>query len=998
MGKKKKQTQRVTEYYTSLHYGICHGVVERLVSLRVNEKIIGKCARLAGSEIIINQPELFGGLKKEGGLRGRMAWQDGSDTQLADYILANKRGKTPETMTGYRGIATAFFSEWGRTDLGPPSGLFVTLLEPLFQFLTGQSIIANLQPPAMPGFYWGANQPIIPPVHFRVTRIDRSWRPDIAAIPGNVDVASYAVCIAIDCSSSMIGSKIVAAKSAAIALLNDLKENAEAATFDVRVVGWSASVQQLQFRNCTQENYDSLISFVNALSTSGGTVFSNAVTGLQEFYDGAPTKCRLFVFLTDGEPNSTEDATAAGEALAATGADAYAFNLMLENTTETAKMDNTFFDGVPVVGLATAPFYLSNLFRTTITQQIDMNPAHIIRECLVNTIWGLGLPDTALDTPMFEAAAETLFEERFGLSMMWSQQAEVQTFIGEVLDHIQAAFYVNPMTGKISLKLIRNDYNPDDLEVLDPSNCRVTSFKRRTPAEVTNEIAVTWTNPASDKEEVVTLQSLGSIVANNGEIVSDNRNYYGVRRADLAAELCARDLSASTAPLATAEVDADRRFSRVVPGDVLKLTDPENGADEVVMRVMKVDYGRPGASTVQISLSEDVFSYAKPRLIMPPKSQNVSLPQLPTPPSSVEFFTLNNYIIANIPDGDTALVEPETQIAFFATTDNLDTFDMEVFAETTLPTGALSFETLGNFDMTGRIALSADLPAEVESTLALPRARLGTQPAVGVFLVIGADGVPEDLHEIALITELNSGIYTVSRGLMDTVPWEWTSGTFVRYLPGNSNIVNPVPVDGGIPADYQFRTRTSLGILPEDFATVAEYTPTDRLYAPTRPAAVTVAGAEFDFIDASALTTIDVTWANRNRITEDSVLLIWDETSVDPEPGQTVSIKLFNDETGDLITVFTGLTGTSYSFPTTARGTARMLRVAVFSVRDGLESIQGHEILLGFEPINPEDIGAGSWLDANDTDSVFEDNEMSVRADTDLDPLAVIINQKGTFG
>lgn len=961
---KKKQTQRVTEYYSTIHYGICHGVVERLVSIKVNDKIVGRCAAgLAGSSptvFYVNDPELFGGVKKDGGLRGRVAWQPGTQDQFLDHYLAEKKGGTPNDFPAYRGLATAAFTEWpgAETVAGAADQSLLSRLVSGVSFTSGAAALASFlsgtRRPAYRGFYWSANQPVIPPTYFRVTRLDRSWRPDIAAIPGDIDLIEHAICISIDCSLSMNNDgKLGIAKQAAVDLLRDLKASANASGLDVRVVGWNFGIQQLQFRNCTDANYDSLISFVQGLTTAFGTDFQKSVEGLQSFYDGSNGKCRTFIFMTDGIPE-TGTVTPAAATLATTGAQSFAINLIETDTTFTAEMDNTPDDGVPVVGAVGAAAYLRDLFRLAATQQIDMNPAHIIRECLLNRSWGLGLPASTLDNDMFETAAQTLFNERFGLSMMWAKQTAIEEFIADILSHIQGTIYVNPMTGRISLKLIRNDYDAETLDILTPSNCTVTSFKRRTPAEITNEINVTWTNPVTEKEEVITRQSLGSVVANDGEIVSDNRNYYGVRRRALAAELCDRDLAASTAPLSTAEVRAGRAFSRKVPGDVIKLTDPENGADEIVMRIMKINYGFVGSSEVEMSLSEDVFSFAKPRFVEPQGPSNPTQGQFPAPAESVEFLTTNTLMAQVLNGGQDDLVDPQTQLVILAATDRADTFNIEAFQEVTGVLGT-SFESVGEFNIVGKAALPTALVAEVESVVELPFAAVGTQPQIGGIVVIGPDGLPEAQHELAFITAFNTttGLYTITRAIADTVPFDWPTDTPVRYLASTTQVVIGAEVESGISTDYRIYTRTSRGLLPDDLAPVETVTATDRLYAPARPANVQVEGIGFGTVDGLGLTTVDVTFARRNRLEEDSVLLSWDEPDVTPEVGQTTTISLYNDETDALIIAYTGITGTSHTFDVADCGAATLVRVVVTSERDGIESIQGHSLLLDITPFLP---------------------------------------------
>src|SRR5690606_26606799 len=100
----------------------------------------------------------------------------------------------------------------------------------------------------------------------------------------------------------------------------------------------------------------------------------------------------------------------------------------------------------------------------------DMNGAHIIRECLTNQDWGMGYPESDIDDDSFTAAADTLYSEGLGISILWDRQAQIEDFIAEIVRHIDAALYVSRRTGKFVLKLIRADYNPAELITLDESN------------------------------------------------------------------------------------------------------------------------------------------------------------------------------------------------------------------------------------------------------------------------------------------------------------------------------------------------------------------------------------------------------------------------------------------------------------------------------------------------------------------------------------------------
>src|SRR5690606_37872921 len=96
----------------------------------------------------------------------------------------------------------------------------------------------------------------------------------------------------------------------------------------------------------------------------------------------------------------------------------------------------------------------------------DMNPAHILRECGTSRVYGLGRPAADIDDESFTAAADRLFDERMGISLLWDSEAmTLADFRNEIVRHIDATHYVDSRTGKFKLKLIRNDYDVDDLLV-----------------------------------------------------------------------------------------------------------------------------------------------------------------------------------------------------------------------------------------------------------------------------------------------------------------------------------------------------------------------------------------------------------------------------------------------------------------------------------------------------------------------------------------------------
>lgn len=109
MGKKSKQTTYY-EYYISLSYGVCYGVVDELVQVWFKEKLavgVGNGLTTTGS-IQINQPDLFGGYEREGGIVGTLEFYRGDSNQMMSPAMAGNMNVNRENVPGYRDLCHIF--------------------------------------------------------------------------------------------------------------------------------------------------------------------------------------------------------------------------------------------------------------------------------------------------------------------------------------------------------------------------------------------------------------------------------------------------------------------------------------------------------------------------------------------------------------------------------------------------------------------------------------------------------------------------------------------------------------------------------------------------------------------------------------------------------------------------------------------------------------------------------------------------------------------------
>lgn len=878
MGKGGTPKIEVTEYFMSEHFGICHAEPDALLSLTIKEKTAWTGQQTDLGAISIDQAELFGGIKKEGGLRGTVHYLPGAADQVLPDALAQKLGRANGLdCPGFRGIASLFFYGSG-----------------------GQ------------GFYWSANTPYLPGVWAKLQRIlkrsdgSEQWYPAKAVVP-----TSYIAAISLKWEMFGSGSgssgvhPVTSISPGVTQTYNFNPGDGETHTIPITVTG---NVELRTFPGSTP---------VSGTIVSGGTDGS----GGYNIYK-----------LEISDPPAT-----------------YRFNNGTSSSAGLTPVNATF--DIEVADGATLTYTADSVDGDMIgTYQslelvagggADMNPAHIIHECLTDSVWGMGTPVAALDDDAFRAAADALYLEGFGLSMIWTRQSSIQSFVQEILDHIQGVLYVDPATGLLTLSLIRGDYDADTLDTLDPDNADLSNFSRKLWGDIVNEIVVTWTNPENEQEETITVQDDASIAIQGG-VVSDSRNYYGVRYAGLAQDLAYRDLRSAGQPLASCEAEVDRSQWTLRPASVVKLTWPEYGISDLVMRVQSVDYGKPGDPTITLQLVEDVFGLDIGSYGSPPGSSWVdpSSPPVPVDSADVEIFTLPYFF--SLGTTIAAFVEspeyPEVISGVLATADSDDTFSIELWDEVTLSGGSTEWQQISNLNVIGRGELAADLDAEVASANVTFENITGqTSPEISGFVIIGDAG--EAGNEIALISSDAGGDYDLTRGCLDTIPRAWPAGTPVWFVNDDTLYEDSLIRAAGETVDYKLLPRTSQGLLALADATVESYTLTERPWLPNRPANVVAYGeawsSEIAPIDARARPDawITVTWAIRNRLDEDALILAWDDASATAEAGQTTTIEVVSEDGSTTLATHDGLTGTTFDVPDSSFGTASVVRLRVYSER-----------------------------------------------------------------
>jgi hypothetical protein len=259
----------------------------------------------------------------------------------------------------------------------------------------------------------------------------------------------------------------------------------------------------------------------------------------------------------------------------------------------------------------------------------DSNPINALFDILRSYFGRLGMPLDVIDIDSFTAAAITLYQESHGYSRVIEDSRDGTEYIQEILEQIDAAMYFDWHTGKLKIKLVRNDYDVRDLPHLTRANAELEHFSMSGWSGLVNAFRLGFTDRERDYGD-------GSIVAKNsaqavgqgGMVRWMQRTFPGVTNEDLAHRLAWRELHAVSRPMAKMRMLLDRSLAGLNPGDAVRVTYTNPDLSEVVFRVASVDRGTLEDGKIAVDLIQDSF-YVYRRL--PPQPPGLVWPDAPPP-------------------------------------------------------------------------------------------------------------------------------------------------------------------------------------------------------------------------------------------------------------------------------------------------------------------------------------------------------------------------------
>lgn len=583
-----------------------------------------------------------------------------------------------------------------------------------------------------------------------------------------------------------------------------------------------------------------------------------------------------------------------------------------------------------------------------------MNPAHIIYEICTNPEWGRGLPKELMDDEFFRIAADTLYEEEFGMCIAWKRTDSIDSFVQNIVDHIGASLYADKATGKMRLKLIRGDYYRDDVPLYDVNSglLSIEESSASVAAETINEVIVKYHDPIKDQEYSAREQNNASIQM-SGAVYSQTKEYLGIPWYSLAQRVAKRDLKFSTLPLRTFSLKLDRRAWHIQPGDVIRIRDDSREQVDIVLRVGEVTDGTLTDGTISMHAVEDVFVMPKKSNVGEQESMFVEPSREPMP---TEFFSYEiPYANLNrlLDKADFNVIGFNAGFFGMAARKNVAmSMGYDIFIR---PEGGVSQDSggRGTYNPVGELTESISYMDEV---MKLSNVSMYEDIESYVAVYIG--------EEIAMIESIEKDIsgnvtYHIKRGIYDTIPARHDKGTYVWFYEDDIGTDFNERVGGDNIYGKCLPYTMSAGVLDPSQVEEELVSMNWRFSRPYPPGHVLINSQQrwFNIGELSRLDPVlTISWNHRDRLSQEDKMIHHDMGDIGPEPNSRYLIKVYRDN-GELIREEDHINGKEWKYLwTQAISDLKVevlnedidypIKICLWTKRDDLESWQYYQMMI----------------------------------------------------
>lgn len=888
MAKKKKQTVGY-KYRASAHVVLCHGPVDSITKISFQDKDAYLNEESTNKTIFIDKPALFGGDEQAGGVQGGIelhfgAYDQPKSTKLQE-ICSSISDAFGGLISAYRGVVSVVFDDfyYGTSPQFPESTWRVKRIhkrhDGQVQWYDEKAEVGKVT-------YYGTNYSA--PAELSVITMRTEFQ---FALPAGTDYETsvseilYPALGGQEFQESQDGG--LNAKSFTRAKFCLLTDFSSYLTIKLKVYSYSmlgtASIQphfvnaELMSFEIRQQNEDGAVdNEISKIVTAVFKVNENSTIGIENYVQNTSDELSI----------------------------AYNHAWLIS-----AESSEKFMD----------------------MQYGDINPAHIIRECLTNPVWGIGVLESDIDDVSFEKSADVLFDEGMGMSIKWDDSTSIEEFIDIIKKHINAELYFDKSDAKWKLYLIRADYNADDLINLNESHVQNLEFERRTLAECVNTIALTYWDRERSKDSTVPADDIARI-AQQGGVVAQSVEYKGFTNSELASRIAYRELQTLSATLASVSFEVtENQVQDWHLGMPFKLSDKSSGLSGAIFRVKEMRFGDGINNTVSIDAVEDSFSSPLQSIVeyVPPIKTSYEAKDATAVTFEVPYIELVEQYGQDEIDAKLDKNPDLSYVGMAAIRPNNSHINAAVFTD-----AGAGYDEVSTLDFcpvaTLKTAISyTDSVLQLQNILEFNLVKVSNRLQIGSELmsVVSFDAEAKTL--------------TVKRAVFDTVPAQHATGQILYVWDDYSGLDKTEYLSGEV-ASLKALTQTNADQLNIDVATAHTVTCNARAIRPYPAANVQFNSEHYP---ARVIGDLQVIWSARNRIQQTGGdPLGWFEGATSIESGMSFNIELWQ---GTLLKFsLDNFGGSALNFSKDDLAGQRYT-LKIQSTRDGFKSLQvfEHEFL-----------------------------------------------------
>ncbi len=245
----------------------------------------------------------------------------------------------------------------------------------------------------------------------------------------------------------------------------------------------------------------------------------------------------------------------------------------------------------------------------------DINPMNLAYDILTTY---MGFVESDIDLDNFTAASTILETESQGMGLVLQSPTPSVNVLSAIERQIDGHFYLDPVTGKWKVQLVRDDYTTGDLTVLDTSNIEeMKDFSRGTWLSTMNTLHLGFTNRDNNYEDgdAVAIDHANQMIQSR-KVPAPAVSMTSVCSPQLAAKLAWRELKTLSVPVSKATVVVRRQMWFLHVGQVVLLDYDPLGVS-LVMRIVAMRPGDDRHEGIELVLSQDIYTGGEAALTAP---------------------------------------------------------------------------------------------------------------------------------------------------------------------------------------------------------------------------------------------------------------------------------------------------------------------------------------------------------------------------------------------